>query len=130
MGRHHCSLISGDAGGLVHSDLVDVGFNMNVGVGKVSARGPRNSCSYGDLKGVVDSPLRISAIRRFRLISRDVGGLMRTDLDGVDSDMRYGGDRVVAPDSMYSRSYGNFRGRISIVETPIGSVCCGSDISQ
>ena len=63
---------------------------MYVGVGGVSARGLRNPCSYDDPKGVVDSPLRISAIRRFRPISRDVGGLTRTDLGGVASDMRYG----------------------------------------
>ena len=63
---------------------------MDLGVGEVSARRSWNSCSYGDPKEVVDSPLRISAIRRFRPISCDVGGLVCTDLGGVDSDMRYG----------------------------------------
>ena len=63
---------------------------MDVGVNEVSARGSRNPCSYDDPKGVVDSPLRISAIRRFRTISCDVDGLMRTDLGGVDADIQYG----------------------------------------
>ena len=63
---------------------------VDLGVSEVSACGSQNLCSYDDPKGVVDSPLRISAIRRFRPISRGVGGLMRTDLGGIDSDMRYG----------------------------------------
>ena len=63
---------------------------LDLGVSEVSACGSRNSCSYDGPKGIVDLPLRISAIHHFRPISRDVGGLMRTDLGGVDSNMRYG----------------------------------------
>ena len=90
MGQCHCSSIFGDSGSLVHSDLVGVGFDMDAGVGKESAYSSQNSCSYEDSKGVVDLPLRISAICCIRPISRDVGSLVCTDLGSVDADMRYG----------------------------------------